>query len=524
MQAQLVAARRSYHARIIDTKHRGYRRSLFKEGETWNYGGNRPYFFDPETCSGLHFDVEGNGSKGRVVALDRSLTTVGCSGPRSAKCPRQQRRWVLRNGDQIQKYDTPMNFKTRQLESIDQRIKLAVETYLVKQAMESDRGETSKSTSRTLLSLLHDRSHPLSMEDWGNIMQDESVSEQSLDYCQRRWNLVLDPRIKHDKWTKMEDKLLMSLAEQYKGLEWQEVAAKLAQATAANEGPCTHLRRRTPLQCIVRYQKSLNAKLVRHKWLPDEDERLKALVSEYGVSVCPNSMDWGSIASRMIDRTEEQCHLRYRNSVNPMIKRGRFNREEDMRLLCAAELYGIPQLLSAANCEKNGVDDARRFHISRPSSASSSRNSIKPFSGKLPWSQIAALVPGRTDLQCRERYMNSLWYERQYITRRAPWTTTEDYKLLDSVQEIGAGKWGEISKRMHLRTDHECRKRWEVIASDVNTEKYTESLIKKRLGLRQNFTNRKKCKPDLTPDDFVITKEPKQHIEDLSQSEQDFAI
>jgi len=71
---------------------------------------------------------------------------------------------------------------------------------------------------------------------------------------------------------------------------------------------------------------------------------------------------------------------------------------------------------------------------------------------------VQELVPGRTDVQCRERWVNIL---DPAICRDA-WTVEEDQLLRAAVKELGAGKWSQISARMpRRRTDYGCRKRWE---------------------------------------------------------------
>jgi hypothetical protein len=507
--------RRYYHARVIDGK-QDVPRSLLREGETWSHGGNRPYFFDPDAFEGLHFDFGGPGTtagKGDSSAPSTGMTILEASGPRLKHTPRLQRQWVLRDGEHIQRFEPQAGIPKKQREAIDRSIKMAVEHYLLKKAAALRGVGVPPPMSISLLTLLKECPAPFTRQEWREIMQDDAVMGQTLEFCQRQWNFALDPRIRHGKWTRDEDKLLIALASKHKDSDWQQIALELTQAMTS-KGPVSN--QRTPLQCIERYQRSLNVKMVRHKWTSEEDEQLKKLVAEYGTPLhasdkARSSMDWLSISSKMANRTEAQCTTRYRNSLNPEIKRGRFNCEEDMQLLCSAELHGIPQQLPVGKKPKDvAAEQGATAPSSCPSSSSSTPEVQRPKRDSLPWSQVAALVPGRTDVQCRERYVNNLRYERENLARRVPWTAEEDFKLLGVVEDIGPGKWGEVCKRMHLRTDHECLKRWEVIASDANTEQFTASLVKKRLGLRQIFSNREKHRPELTTEDFCI--EPAQGL------------
>ena len=78
----------------------------------------------------------------------------------------------------------------------------------------------------------------------------------------------------------------------------------------------------------------------------------------------------------MPGRTGQQCLHRWQKSINPAIRRARWTPPEDDRLRDAVRLYGHN------------------------------------------WANVQYHVPGRTDVQCRERWMNILNPE----LHRAPWT------------------------------------------------------------------------------------------------------
>ena len=78
----------------------------------------------------------------------------------------------------------------------------------------------------------------------------------------------------------------------------------------------------------------------------------------------------------MPGRTGQQCLHRWQKSINPTIRRARWTAEEDARLTTAVSLYGHS------------------------------------------WARVRFHVPGRTDVQCRERWMNILNPD----LHRAPWT------------------------------------------------------------------------------------------------------
>jgi hypothetical protein len=62
------------------------------------------------------------------------------------------------------------------------------------------------------------------------------------------------------------------------------------------------------------------------------------------------------------------------------------------------------------------------------------KDAVQTYSGK-NWVAIAVLVPGRTRLQCHNRWHTSLVYSIDQVTgRKGQWTADEDSKLKDAVE------------------------------------------------------------------------------------------
>ncbi|KAK8933336.1 hypothetical protein KSP39_PZI015971 [Platanthera zijinensis] len=256
--------------------------------------------------------------------------------------------------------------------------------------------------------------------------------------CESRWLNHEDPMINHNSWTLLEDKKLLFTVQERGLYNWIDIAVTLGTD-------------RTPFQCLVRYQRSLNPHILNREWTSDEDAKLHDAVETFGDN------NWQIVASHLDGRTSNQCSVRWRNTLLPERKRvGRWSVEEDKRLKVSVTLFGAKD-----------------------------------------WKKIAHFVPGRTQSQCRERWLNcldpSLNLER--------WTDVEDSKLLAAIAEHGHS-WSKVAASIPGRTDNHCRRRWKVLLPhEVPMLKAVQQL--KKTVLISNFVGRESERPALGPSDFT---------------------
>ncbi|XP_048329657.2 uncharacterized protein LOC107418690 isoform X2 [Ziziphus jujuba] len=256
--------------------------------------------------------------------------------------------------------------------------------------------------------------------------------------CEVRWLNFEDPLINCNPWTAEEDKTLLFLVQERGISNWFDIALSLG-------------TNRTPFQCLARYQRSLNVSILKSEWTKDEDAKLRSAVEYFGEG------DWQSVASVLEGRTGTQCSNRWKKSLHPTRERiGRWTPDEDKRLTVAQMLFG----------PKN-------------------------------WKKTAQFVPGRTEVQCRERWVNSLDPSLKW----GKWTAEEDSNLRAAIAEHGYC-WAKVAECVPRRTDNMCRRRWKVLLPQ-EVPLLQEARRIQKAALIRNFVDREDERPALGPKDFL---------------------
>jgi hypothetical protein len=188
--------------------------------------------------------------------------------------------------------------------------------------------------------------------------------------CCIHWTGDADVRLNKADWSADETRRLTALVAEYGGRNWVRIASELG----------TH---RAPHACLAQWQRKCNPALVTSQvFTKAHDMRLAHLVAVHG------DASWPLVSAEMNSgHLPGQLVTRWRKTLDPTLKHGRWTVEEDLRLLLAVKAYARPD----------------------PSDAQA-----PPL---VPWNQVQLHVPGRTDLKCRERYARVLSKEvRRCVT------------------------------------------------------------------------------------------------------------
>jgi hypothetical protein len=155
----------------------------------------------------------------------------------------------------------------------------------------------------------------------------------------------------------------------------------------------------------------------RRYWRAEEDAKLMEAVKTHGnKAVQKLGKDWVAVAAMVPDRTNKQCRDRWKKSLDPANRKkpGKWSTEEDAKLKEAVKKHGKK------------------------------------------WVEVAAMVPDRTNDQCRERWVNSL---DPMNGNKGKWSTEEDAKLTEAIQKLGKD-WVAAAAMVPGRTNARCRQRW----------------------------------------------------------------
>ncbi|XP_063791885.1 snRNA-activating protein complex subunit 4 [Pseudophryne corroboree] len=234
--------------------------------------------------------------------------------------------------------------------------------------------------------------------DWEKISNINFEGAQSSRRLRRVWQNYEHPHINKDPWDEEEIQKLQKIAESHNFVNWEEIAQELG-------------TERTAFQCLQRFQLS-NKEFKRKEFTKEEDEILTHFVQRMRVG---DHIPYRKIAYFMEGRDPMQLVSRWSKSLDPSLTKGHWSKTEDEMLLKAVAKHG----------EKE-------------------------------WYKIRLEVPGRSDIQCRERYYKGLHKD----VKKGKWSEEEREKLIALTEKYGVGHWTKISKELTQRNGAQCLSKW----------------------------------------------------------------
>jgi hypothetical protein len=89
-------------------------------------------------------------------------------------------------------------------------------------------------------------------------------------------------------------------------------------------------------------------------WTPDEDELLLELFDKFGPK-------WSLIARQIAGRTDDACSKRYRESLDPSLKKDQWTPEEDEKLMEVYNRIGGKWGQLGQELQRSGLGCRNRF-------------------------------------------------------------------------------------------------------------------------------------------------------------------
>uniref|UniRef100_A0A452GIP9 snRNA-activating protein complex subunit 4 n=1 Tax=Gopherus agassizii TaxID=38772 RepID=A0A452GIP9_9SAUR len=278
----------------------------------------------------------------------------------------------------------------------------------------------------------------LDEHDWEKISNVSFDGSRNAEELRKFWQNWEHPTINKREWNEEEIENLKEIAAKHNCLDWQTIAQELG-------------TNRSAFQCLQKFQ-AYNKDFKRKEWTKEEDQMLLQLVQEMRVG---SHIPYKKIAYYMEGRDSMQLLYRWTKRVDPSLKKGFWTPEEDAKLLAAVAKYG-----------------------------------------ERDWYKIRTEVPGRSDAQCRDRYLNALHHD----VKKGRWSLEEKEKLIELVDKHGVGHWTKIASELPHRTGSQCLSKWKALIGAKKKSRPRKRLQKRRRARRRSSTSSESSSEDSEPE------------------------
>lgn len=168
------------------------------------------------------------------------------------------------------------------------------------------------------------------------------------------------------------------------------------------------------LSCHESLEKITDTTKNTKRWTPDQDLALRQAIDQFG------QKNWKSIAQRVEGRNHAQCLQRWNKVLKPGLVKGHWNFDEDT----------ILERMVLNGCHS--------------------------------WGEVSQAIPGRSAKQCRERWRNHL----DPSISKDPFSPEEDAMVQSAYAELG-NRWTQIATLLPGRTDDAVKARWKILNPDA---------------------------------------------------------
>ncbi|XP_078498035.1 snRNA-activating protein complex subunit 4 [Lissotriton helveticus] len=242
--------------------------------------------------------------------------------------------------------------------------------------------------------------------DWEKISNVHFEGTRTASELRKFWQNSEHPSINKNEWSEEEVETLQIIAAEHNCTDWQSIADELGTS-------------RTAFQCLQKFQK-YNKTFKKREWTKEEDQMLTHLVEQMRVGI---HIPYQKIAYYMEGRDTFQLIYRWTKSVDPRLKKGPWTPEEDAKLLQAVSIHGerywykireeVPGR-SDSQCRdryRKALD--KRVKKGRWSQAEKAKFlELLDKYGVGHWAKIASELPNRTDSQCLNKWKIIAGYKK----------------------------------------------------------------------------------------------------------------
>ncbi len=335
--------------------------------------------------------------------------------------------------------------------------------------------------------------------DWTEISLMMNRSKSPIE-CYMMYRNGLSPDINNSPWQPKDIEILTNHVNQFGDSDW----VRVSQAVNNNK---------TPLQCLQIYQQVLNKSFLNQSfWTEEEDKLLIHQIRQFGLN------DWSLISRNMPFRNETQCFRRFKYSLLPNIKSGKWDDIEERKLILALiscefkEVFIDNEVVDDNNDDyncfsdsDNDMDEENTNDIEKDKDyinnkiVDSKKETKKRKIESIKWNEVAKIMKNRDEIKCREKYFNHLMPELSC----KPFTKEEDSKILAICNKDNIGNWAQLAKEFPGRTDCLIMRRWNYLTNNKLSHYYHLTKKAKQLKKTNNVRNKIEME-NISNNDFVL--------------------